>query len=330
VTIAWVIGSGGLLGSALTRELQRGGGALFFPAVRLCWDSESMLAAQIETAVAEFAARAADGLWEIYWAAGVGNMGSVAADLARETRTLELLLELVGNEPRLSPANGALAFASSAGAIYAGSVDYIINEHTLPAPTTPYAREKLKQEERVRSFASARPGFFALIGRISTLYGPGQAQGKRQGLIAHIARCVIRNEPIQIFVPFDTIRDYIAADDVAARIVAGLRASNREPECRVSIVAAEQPTTIAEIVATFKKIARRVPRIVTSASRLTSVYSRRVQFRSVEGAGPGRSSSTSLIVGIAQVMAAERAAYVRSAGGIFTIRNHERAPDDNP
>lgn len=43
----------------------------------------------------------------------------------------------------------------------------------------------------------------ALIARISMFYGPGQAKDKQQGLLAHIARCILRNQPIQIYVPYD-------------------------------------------------------------------------------------------------------------------------------
>ena len=35
MTIAWVLGSGGLLGAALCRQLRRNGTTLFFPADRL-------------------------------------------------------------------------------------------------------------------------------------------------------------------------------------------------------------------------------------------------------------------------------------------------------
>jgi len=39
--------------------------------------------------------------WEIYWAAGVGTMGSSNGDLEVETRFLTLLLHLVESESRL-------------------------------------------------------------------------------------------------------------------------------------------------------------------------------------------------------------------------------------
>jgi UDP-glucose 4-epimerase len=118
--------------------------------------SEPELAPQIGAAVQAFAARVdVAERWEIYWAAGVGTMRSSEGDLAPETRALSLLLGLIESEPRLIGKPGAVAFASSAGAIYAGSPANVISENTPPAPTTAYAREKLRQEDLVRSFASA-------------------------------------------------------------------------------------------------------------------------------------------------------------------------------
>lgn len=312
MTIAWVLGSGGLLGTALCRVLRANGTRLFCPAERFSWNSGPELAAQIATSVESFASQvAAADRWEMYWAAGVGTMSCSQQDLAPETSALSLLLGLFASESRLMSTSGAIAFASSAGAVYAGSRDDIITENTLPAPTTVYAREKLQQEDLIRSFAATNIRATALVARISTLYGPGQAAGKQQGLLAHIARKVLRNQPIQIYVPYDTIRDYIAADDAAAAMVAALRTTSEKPRVLIKIIASEYPATIAEIISIFKRVARRAPRIVTSASRLSALYARRVQFRSVALPGGG-TSRKSLLVGIAELVAAERAALVRS------------------
>jgi UDP-glucose 4-epimerase len=312
MTTAWVLGSGGLLGTALCRALHRNGTKLYSPNERFHWTNASQYAPQLETAVQAFAAIVSiSERWEIYWAAGVGTMGSSNDDLEVETRFLTLLLHLVESESRLMMAPGAIAFASSAGAIYAGSSDYFISENTPIAPTTAYGREKLKQENRLRSFAQTNFGKAASIARLSTLYGPGQSSGKQQGLLTHIARSILRNRPVRVYVPLDTIRDYIAADDAAAAIVALSRATRNESGVLIKIIASEQPTTIAEIISVFRRIARRAPRIVTSASKLTGIYSQRVQFRSIVAPILPRSPRTSLLVGISQVMAAEYGEFAR-------------------
>lgn len=311
MTIAWVVGSHGLLGSALCRKLTRIGSELLLLDERFDWCNESVLALQLTSAIQAFSSLVGDAKgWEIYWAAGVGNMSSSAGDLIPETRALALLLRLVESDPRLVAKSGAMAFASSAGAIYAGSPDYLINENSLPAPNTAYAREKIVQEDLVRSFTLANSHMTALLARLSTLYGPNQSTGKRQGLLAYVARCMLTNQPIQIYVPFDTIRDYIAADDAATMMISTLRAIS-EPGVCIKIMASEQPTTIVYIISNFKRVVPRTPRIVTSASKLSNIYSRRMLFRSIVLPEFSRTPKISLPVGIAQLMAAERAAFVR-------------------
>lgn len=315
---AWVLGGNGLLGSALRSAIQRTETTLFVPAESFCWNNESLLTAQLEAAVEAFAKVVnTEKGWEIYWAAGVGTMSSIEADLVIETCALSKLLSLIESQPTLIATAGCFAFASSAGAIYAGATDDIINENTSVAPTTAYAHEKLKQESLISKFVIKHRKVTALFARISTLYGPGQATGKQQGLIAEIARRILRNQPIQIYVPFDTIRDYITATDAAFTILTTMRAISGKFGIVVKIVASEQSTTIAEIISVYKKIARRKPRIVTSASKLSSIYNRRIQFNSLVCLANERSSRTSLFVGIAQVMTAERSAFAKSINKSF-------------
>jgi UDP-glucose 4-epimerase len=313
MTIVWILGSSGLLGTALCKVLQRSDVILFTPAERFCWNDERDLIVQLETAVRAFAAFVGnENDWQIYWAAGIGTMSSKETELAIETRVLSKLLSLIGFYPELMAKNGGIAFASSAGAIYAGATDDIITENTLEAPTTAYAREKLKQENLLGTFAVTYTNMRVLLARISTLYGPGQATGKQQGLLAEIARRILRNQPIQIFVPFDTIRDYIAVDDAATRMITALNSIRNNPGVFIKIIASEQPTSIAEIISIYKRITRRVPRIVTSASRLSSIYTQRIQFHSIAILANEPTGRTSLLVGISQIMAAERIAFARS------------------
>lgn len=311
---AWVIGSGGLLGSALRTCLAGQGDALYTHGVSLCWSDRAILAAQLEAAVTAFAAGIEPSdRWEIYWAAGIGTMATPPEALVPETEAIEILLRLLGANSRLAYAPGAIGFASSAGAIYAGATDDIITERTPAAPTTPYARAKLQQEALVEAFVDGHANVSALLGRISTLYGAGQGLGKKQGLLTHIARSLVRNKPIQIYVPFDTIRDYIHAADAAARLVFALRGLPAARRLVVKIIASENPTTIAEIISTFRRVARRAPLVVTSASRQAALYTRRIQFRSLESTQAPDLPATSLGIGVAQLIKAELAHFVRAS-----------------
>jgi UDP-glucose 4-epimerase len=311
---AWVLGSHGLLGSALCRQLSRHSTPLFSPEARFDWLKEKRLSDQIGDAVKGFSMQLGQASkWEIYWAAGVGTMSSAHNDLRPETRALEVLLAAIRAQSNLMERPGTIVLASSAGAIYAATKDAVITEATLPASTTLYAQEKMKQEALIAAFVGRSSCTNALLARISTLYGPGQSAGKRQGLLTHIARCVLRHQPIQIYVPFDTMRDYIAATDAASMMVAVARACAADKQVVTKIVASEQPTTIAEIIAIFRRVTRHGPRVVTSASVLSNLYSRRVQFASRVFMEYKPHDQTSLLVGISQLMAFERMALASRA-----------------
>ncbi len=328
MTLAWVIGGGGLLGGALRKSLARGGAELFASAEPFCWAEPARLADQMAAAVEAFGGCAGTGRrWEVYWAAGVGTLSTRRSELKPETRALEALLRSISREPVLKSAAGGVAFASSAGAIYAGASAEIATEHTPESPTTDYAREKLTQEALLRAFATANPRVAVLNARLSTLYGAGQAVAKRQGLLTSIARGILRNQPVQIYVPFDTIRDYLHVDDAASQMIAAVRAGGAPSPGYTKIIASEKPTTIAEIVSTFKRISRRHPRIVTSASVASALYARKVQFRSVVPPQCLSLESTSLIVGIAQLLREERSALAK--GRRFAVTSTQSSERKN-
>lgn len=318
MTLAWVIGRGGLLGSAISRALAKSGTREFVSRSDFAWLEPTKLQTQMQDAATAFALAAADASrWEIYWAAGVGTMTSIEADLVPETRALAALLAglrdaMLGRDerrPSLRGERGMFALASSAGAIYAGSTAPLISETVGAAPTSPYALAKLDHETMIAR-AAGETGVAAFVARFSTLYGVGQSKAKAQGLLTHISRCIVRNRALQIFVPLDTIRDYIAADDAAAMLLEASRQLAAPGRACIKIIASEQPATIGEILSIFKRIARRPPRIITSVKPSSSIYTRRMQFAScVPPLVYGR-PRTPLLVGISRVLEAERALYV--------------------
>lgn len=314
MTVAWVIGAGGMLGSAVCRALAHTPTQLFESAVRINWSNEIESTRQLQANASEFAAmvQSRGSKWQIYWVAGLGTMGSTRAEMAREAGQLKTLLAAIDQQLPLVDRSGCLLLASSAGAIYAGSHVELITEATAAAPTTEYARGKLDHERQLQEFAGRRPDVAVAIARISTVYGPRPLAGKRQGLIAEMAYRVIRNEPIHIYVPLDTIRDYIAVDDAADALVALMGSLSGKSGVLMKIIASEQSTTISEITAIFKKTAHRMPRIVTSGCELTSLYRHRIQFRSIVSEAGAFRPRTPLVVGIAQVMASARLELARA------------------
>lgn len=311
---AWVIGAGGLLGSAVVRAIrQRGGVAPHAVEEGLAWGHNELLAAQWDREVTAFARAAGQaGRWLLVWAAGVSSMSSDATSLEIESRALDLLLERLMVEPALRAAPGCLVLASSAGAIYGQSREDFIRETSAVAPGTAYAAHKLQQEAKVRRAVAAQSGWTALLARYSTLYGPGQSRDKAQGLITQLARRIVANEVVHIYVPLDTIRDYIFVDDAANRT---LDAVNdlwaRAGEVVMKIIAAEQATSIAQLVGVYRRVSRRPVRLVTSVNSLSPLYVRCIRFRSDEPAGQPHAICRSLHIGIHQVIEAERVAAFR-------------------
>ena len=151
---------------------------------------------------------------------------------------------------------GSVFVTSSAGGVYAGSAHPPFTAETQPVPLSPYGDLKLAQEKLA---AERLAGICPLvIGRISNLYGPGQNLEKLQGLISRLALAAVSQQPINIFVSLDTIRDYIYVGDAAEAILNA--SAHTDTAATTVVIASGQPTTIGTLIRTMNEIAkRRVP-----------------------------------------------------------------------
>jgi UDP-glucose 4-epimerase len=103
-----------------------------------------------------------------------------------------------------------------------------------------------------------------------------------------MSRCLVWQRPIQIYVPLDTIRDYLHADDCARQIAHCLAAwlrrappSPAEPRGTIKLLAAQQATSVARLVQIFSRLAtRRHPRVICAPRALGVQQPRRLEFRS--------------------------------------------------
>jgi UDP-glucose 4-epimerase len=256
---------------------------------RFSWNSPADLAREIEDSVSRFAQVAAAGeytSWSLYWAAGVGVVGSTAGQLAAETATFRDALKRLGlhlSRHRVVPP-GSVFLASSAGGVYGRCPDSPANERSACLPVSEYGRQKLRQESMLSGWAEVH-GVSYLIGRISNLYGPGQNPAKPQGLMSHLIRALVLNRPVHVYVPFDTLRDYLHADDCANAVVGAMRRLAHEAEHEgargvLKIFASEQASSIAALIGLISKITRRRPRVIHASSALTERQPRRLTFRS--------------------------------------------------
>lgn len=269
--ISWVIGRGGLLGGSVEQVLATQG-VVWHPPHRFTWGNPSVLDRELTTACRAFAAEVGRSPWQIAWCAGAGVVGSESSDLDQETnaftRILTGIAEALCERERNS---GAMFFASSAGGVYAGVDNPPFDEDSPVAPVAPYGWNKLAQEALVRSW-SAETATPLLIGRLSNLYGPAQNLSKNQGLITQVCLRALVRQPLHLYVPLDTIRDYLFAEDAGKLIADGLfrlRLEAAEAETApavVKVLASHRPTTVATVLAQFRWIMKRPVNVIVASS----------------------------------------------------------------
>ena len=280
MTLVWVIGCGGLLGGALHHELSQNLATLFDPNTKFSWNNKYIASKEFEVAVNNFAMEAKQAAWKIYWAAGIGTMHSSAEALEDETYILESIVAFLLNHKTLNLKSGSFIFSSSAGAIYAGIQNDIITESTSPSPINSYGQIKLKQESAICALNKGGDGANVAICRISTLFGIKQKNGKQQGLLAEIARRTLSNQVVHIYVPLDTMRDYISAEMAAKKMIQFASMLEKRPGIYIKVIASEVSISIAQILAIIKKISKRNIKVVTQADKKSAQYQRIVQFKS--------------------------------------------------
>lgn len=291
--LSWVVGRGGLLGRNVEVHLASGpdGPGVWRPAAPVDWTDQDRAARALAGEVERFLDQAArtGSRWRLAWCAGAGVVATSPEALARETALLTRVLG--GLEGRLSrdPAlarAGTLFVASSAGGVYAASgAPPPFDESSPVLALAPYGREKLAQEALFGRLA-ARCSVDLLVGRLSNLYGPGQRLDKPQGLISHVGRAALRREPVSIYVPLDTIRDYLVAEDAARMVLAAVGRIEEERAARagatsvVKIFASEVETTVASVLGAWRQALRRPLLVALASSPAGRLQPRVLSFRS--------------------------------------------------
>jgi len=223
-------------------------------------------------------------------------MHSTIEALQDETDILRSFIAELSNKQDLNIKAGIFVFASSAGAIYAGRYDDPINESTLPSPINAYGNAKLEQESIVNTLNQM--GTTVIACRITTLYGFKQKNEKQQGLLAEIVRRALSNEVIHIYVPLETMRDYISAKVAAQEMIHSVSHLEKTPGVYIKIIASGVSTSIAQIISTLKRISKRNLRIVTQANMKSSQYQRVVHFKSSLNHGKSQPHQRALVEGI--------------------------------
>lgn len=302
--VAWVVGASGLLGRALTVELRSRRGWDVAEIGHLPWGDAVRFPDAAAQAVDTLLAAAGGGEWGVFWAAGAAVTNSTERQLQHELDQFEIVLDVLRRraESRGLGDRGRFFYASSAGGIYGGSTTPPFNENTVPRPLSPYGRYKLKAESA--SAALSASGIRVLDGRISNLYGPGQRLEKMQGLISQLARAQYSPTPASVYVPLETVRDYIYVPDCAALICDAVERLGREEAgtTHVKIIASGVGTSIASLLGYFRTIAKGHPHVMLAASPAASMQGRDLRLASAVWPELDRREFTPLPAGISSTM----------------------------
>ncbi len=310
-TLAWVVGRGGLLGSHVEAALRGQETWELFRAAPFAWANLDRLRKEMDAAAAAYRGEARNhAKGAVFWCAGSGVVGASAAALAAETESFEYFLSRLDGGERFF-------LASSAGGIWAGSPDRPITEDSPPRPISLYGVAQLDKEATLVRWAERRPTVSTLVGRLSNLYGPGQALAKPQGLVSHLTRSLLHGRPAHVFVPLDTIRDYLFVEDAARAIVRGVERLDREaaggPQHVLKVFASEQATTVGELLGAFRRTAKRPLKVVTGLRAVASQQPACLHFRSTVWSDEPPPAPTGLVEGIDRVFRHELALYQAGA-----------------
>jgi UDP-glucose 4-epimerase len=323
-TYAWVIGARGLLGGATSAAISRRPDWVLLPAEPLPWSDDASLAEaasasadRLMTAAAMDATGTAD--WAVLWVAGNAVTSTPPAAIEHELRQLRLVLDAVGTAATRhgSAEAGAVFYASSAGGVYGGSAHPPFDEQSTPVPISGYGRFKLDAEASLTAFSESS-GVSVLAGRIANLYGPGQKLGKMQGLISHLAKAQFSPKPASIFVPLETMRDYIFVRDCAELV---LDCVTRLREVTVSHgrtqavknLATGQAVTISNLLGHIRSLAKANPNVMLGYSAEASMQGLDLRITSTVWPDLDRRQLTSLPAGIKATMD-DVLAHIQSGG----------------
>lgn len=255
-TSRWVVGRG-LLGGAIAASADD------YFAAKIRWGDPALAVSDLQQAADEFFA-GVSGEWEIYWCAGRGVTSTPEEIMRSEGDVFHAFVNYLAERHGTRLGGGLFFLASSVGGAYAGSEGTPFTESTPVHPLSHYGRVKLRMEADLRTLVE-RSDLSGLIGRITNLYGPGQDLAKGQGLISVLVESYVSGKPISIYVPLDTLRDYIYVADCARIIHASMSRLARQPRGSlvIKIVGAMNAVSIGAILGEMSRLRRKpVPIVV--------------------------------------------------------------------
>ena len=156
---------------------------------------------------------------------------------------------------------------SSGGAVY-GNPDSIasIDEKYDKNPISSYGLTKLVAEEYI-SFLMKNTSVKTFILRPSNVYGKYQNLKKPQGLIGHVFKSVLIDQPITIYGDGTVVRDYLHVDDLSQAIILCINNTKGSDNPIVLNVGSGIPTSINEVIINISEITHKKVNIIINPPR---------------------------------------------------------------
>jgi UDP-glucose 4-epimerase len=292
--LTWTIGAGGLIGSAIQATAEQ-----VFAASPIPWANGKLAGQVLIEMLGRFRAEAKGSDWAIVWAAGAATVASESEQTKAESEVLRGFTEHLSRTP--PSGTGVFFLSSSAGGVFAGAQHPPFDDLSEPRPLSPYGWSKLENEIIVSTVLHDTCP--VVIGRFSNVYGPGQKLTKLQGLISRLALAAATRQPINVFVPLSTVRDYIFVDDAAASAHWWIRDSleSQASGPRMRTIASGQGASVGQLIRTMQDVSHRKIPIAMGSHPSSPLQAPDLRFVPSRATGIKGARRTALPVGMKQV-----------------------------
>ena len=143
-----------------------------------------------------------------------------------------------------------LVFASSGGAVY-GVAPIVPTPETAPAePISAYGINRLAIENYLALYRRLH-GLEYQVLRVGNAYGPGQSPFRRQGVVAATLYRALTGEPLEVWGPGATTRDFVHVDDVASAFAQAVHFSG---DHRIMNVGSGEGRSLDALIADVKSV----------------------------------------------------------------------------
>ena len=299
--ITWVLGRGGLVGSSVESKLINRS-TVWFPAEPIQWNDLSSFEKSFTRAFNQFIQLIQDEDWAILWCAGNGVVSSSKQQLQTECQYTQFVCSQTALLSQTVQSRGTVSFTSSAGGVYGGSSGTIFNENTIPEPINEYGQTKLETERQLIDFANQSNVKVAIF-RLANVYGPNQDERKSQGIISAITHSILHHNPVKIFVPLQTVRNYIYADDageIIAKCVTRFATDKSSKTC-LKLVASDRNISLSSLINEFRLVYGYRPMVINTVSSAATQHPVSLRLVSLADDKYSDLCFTSIAVGIDRV-----------------------------